>query len=661
MHTPHAIRPAGRGALAVLLLLAAACSDRSEPTSPIGPPHKGGPAVAALTCQASVARRTVECGTPVPSSGASLAIHTLGGQGTYVRIAATGVAYAGGVFSFDATVQNLSDLAFATADGATRHDDGVRVFFHSGPTATGGFGAITVSNETGTGAFTAADQPYFQYGGDIGGIDQGDLGAEGILASAETSTAKEWELAVPGTVTSFSFVLYVRTETPAGTIATVAPQVTGVSPATLVPGASATLTGINFDATPGDNTVTIGGVATTVTGGTGTTSLTVTVPCTASGTPEVQVAADGKKGAGFAHPLAVASHTLAEGEAVVLSDPADVACNEIAASGGTSDYIVAVYNTGSAPLTTTAFQLSGDADDAVAAPDASRIPAPRPARSARQPRPGRSPGLDALMAQARQQRGDELHYQLLEKNRAAHQRLRQRFAGDPRMRPSRDLVAAADPPATASFEVSDITSGDICDNSFTVAATRVYWDGKVAIYEDDANPITAAGNATLAGYYTAIGDQFNDDMEPVVTTNFADPLARDDVTDDNDVLIALFTDVINDNFPGVAGFVVSCDQYPNGVGNTASNFGEFFYALVPTSTTAGYGTSSTMDSWYWSIRATFIHETKHVAAQASRVAGGAAAFEASWLEEGMARHSEEMWAREEVYNVAWEANTGYGS
>src|SRR6202008_4310978 len=137
----------------------------------------------------------------------------------------------------------------------------------------------------------------------------------------------------------------------------------------------------------------------------------------------------------------------------------------------------------------------------VLSPDAARIPAaPRRARAGRAARP---PGRGVLIGRGGGGGGGgggepatEEHYRLLEKNRAAHGRLRQRFANDPRMQPSRDFVAAADPPATATFEVSDISSGDICDNSFTVEATRVYWDGKVAIYEDDDNPITAAGNAT---------------------------------------------------------------------------------------------------------------------------------------------------------------------
>jgi hypothetical protein len=642
----------------LLALVATACADRGPTTPPAAAPPVPAPALA-LECQANVRARTVECVPPAaPPRGPRHHQHTQGGQGTYVRVATSGVGYAGGEFTFSLTVQNLSNLAFATSDGVARHDDGVRVFFHSGPTVTGGAGVITVDNETGTGVFTAADQPYFQYGGKIGGIDQGDLGVDGMLGVGETSTAKTWELAVPATVTTFSFLLLVSTQTTAGAIATSAPQVTSVAPATMVPGTTATLTGINFDGTPASNTVTIGGVAATVTAATITT-LDVTVPCIATGTAAVQVTVATKKGVAFDHPLDVPDITLDEGESAILDGAGEAACNEITATGVTSDYVVAVYNTDGAPLSTSEFQLSGDG---VAGPAPSLAPLPGRRAAAALHRPPAPPlGLDAVMALARERRADELHLDLLERNRAAYQRLRARFGDEPRMRAPRDEASFDPPPATATFQVADLTEADFCDNSFTVDATRVYYDGKLAIYEDDDNPITDAGNATLAAYYDAIGAQFNADMEPVVTGFFGDPLLRDDVTDDNDVVIALFTHVINDNFPGVAGFVVSCDQYPSGVGNTASNHGEYFYAMVPTSTTPGYGSSSTLDAWFWSIRATFIHETKHVAAYSARVAAAAASFESSWLEEGMARHSEELWAREEVYNVAWKANTGYGS
>ena len=198
------------------------------------------------------------------------------------------------------------------------------------------------------------------------------------------------------------------------------------------------------------------------------------------------------------------------------------------------------------------------------------------------------------------------------------------------------------PPATKTIRVVNENGGS-CNSYFEVTATRVYYNGKIAIYEDDATPagLKAGANAAMQDYYNKIGDQFNADMEPVIRNNFGDPLLRDAVTDANGVLIALFTPVINNNFPGVAGFVVSCDQYPNAAGNLASNFGEYFYAYQPTVVGTGYA-SFTPDSWYWSIRATFIHETKHVASQAARVVNNAT-FEASGLEEGTARHAEELW------------------
>lgn len=644
-------RPAAWPALA--LLVVAACSDQPTPPTLIEPTPAP---LNAMACRASVTHLTVSCAS-LGATGANRTVHILGGQGLYVRLASTGVSYAGGTFAFSVTVQNLSNLAFATTDGSTRHDDGVRVFFHTAPFPTAGSGTITVDNETGTGTFTAAGQPYFQYGGDIGGTDQPELGADGILSSNEVSSEKAWSLSVPGTVSEFEFVLYVTMETPAGSVSTVAPQVTSISPDSMRPGESVTLTGYNFHATPASNFVTVDGVEAAVTGGSGTTSLTITVPCVLSNNgAAVQVTQSGMKGVALAHPLVTPKIDLDEGQAAVMTTAADSDCNEITADGATSDYIVTVVNTASSPLSTTSFQLSSDAPPPVG---------PVAARQTRQQSPmfGPPPGLLQRVEMARMQQEDALHYRLLEANREAYQRLRTRFGPQPRSRApgSRSRAMLPPPPAVDTFRISDVFSADICDNSFEVPATRVYYSGRIAIYEDDNNTITAGGNATLAALYDSIGDQYNADMDSVVKTYFSDPLLRDDVTDDNDVLVALFTEIVNDSFPGIAGFVVSCDQYPNGAGNTASNFGEFFYALVPTSVAPGYASSSTMDSWYWSIRATFVHEVKHIAAQARRVFAGAASFESSWLEEGLARHAEELWARDKVYNVPWKGNTGYGS
>jgi hypothetical protein len=648
-------------------LLVAGCVDRDAPLLPDQSFRTPAETVTRLVCMASPADGTVGCDAAVPFGADAI----IGGQGYYVRLASSNVSYAGGIFSFDATVQNLSGQGYATEDGSTRHAGGVKVFFHNDVTVTDGTGEVTVVNPTGTDVFTGVNQPYFQYGGSIGGIEQPELGGDGILSTAEVSSAKNWELSVPATVNTFSFVVYVSTATPGEPMVTMAPQVSGASASPLVPGESVTLTGINFSETPADNAVTLGGAAATVTGAT-ETSLTVTVPCVLSGTRTLEVTTGGMRGVGTAHTVQVPLRSLGVGESLVVTSAAEVGCNELAPTGGNARYVVAVYSTSTTPNSDSPFIFSSDAAGA-ATPVALGDHAPAVV----------TPRTGAAMDQLVTPTGVDRHLDLLEKNRAAYEQLFRRFSGDARMRPSRNVVAAdpVEPPLTRNFRISNIdppAGQTICSSYYVASATRVYYDGKLAIYEDDATPAAfkAANSATMASNYLRIGDQFNADMEPIIRNNFGDVLRRDAITDNNGVLVALFTPLINNIFGGVAGFVVTCDQFPNddandpppggpytssaGATNGASNFGEFFYAYQPVVEGTGYS-GNTADNWYRTIRSTFIHETKHVASQAARVANGSPTWEASWLEEGTARHSEELWMRNAVDNVAWKANTGYGS
>ncbi len=590
--------------------------------------------------------------------------HIYGGQGLYVNLVSSGVTYVSEVFSFDVTVQNVTNLAMATHNGTTRADSGVQVFINSGPNASPA-GTITVNNATGVGTFLTTNQSYYQYGGKIGGIDQGELGADGILSSTEVSSTKNWQFGVPATVTSFTFDVYVSTARPAGTVSTVAPQVSGISPATLVPGASATITGTNFNATFGNNTVTIGGQAATVTAG-NTTSLTVTVPCVLSGSHPVYVTTGGARGSRFTHPLAVAQRTVAVGQALVLTSSTESACNELPSVGGAARYVVSVFNVNSSPSNNAPFQFSADNTAAAPAVSAGKvaIAATPPVRS------------------TAERMSDAAHARLLDQNAQAYRRLRARFGAPGGVQVSRSIQSRVmQAPATRTFRVSDLNAAfpnDICNSYYVVSATLVYDNGKIAIYEDDATPnaFKNSVSTTMAANYVKIGDQFNADMEPIISTNFGDVLRRDAVLDNNGIVVALFTPRINNSFGGTAGFVVSCDQYPNddvsspavggpytgsaGSTNGASNFGEVFYAYQPTDPGLAYS-GNTATNWFRSIRSTFIHETKHLASYAARVANAASSFEDSWLEEGTARHSEELWMRNAVDLVAWKANTGYGT
>lgn len=663
-----------RVAAGVLVLLASACTDRAgvAPTL-VEPPLPPAGSMAVLTCVANVAESSAECFAAEPgggvltsragSGGPSTDVRTLGGQGQFVRLASSNVTSAGGTFSMDVTVQNLSNLALGTSDGATPHAAGLRVFFHSGPTASPS-GTVTVANADGTAMFTGADQPYFEYAGAA-------LGGDEILSSAEVSTSKSWQFSVVGGVTSFSFTVYVRTESPPGTIETVAPQITAISATTLVPGEPVTLTGINFDPNPANNTVRIGGVAVPLQDATAT-QLLVVVPCMATATVGVQVEAGGMAGVPLARALQANQRTIAVGDAFVAT-AGEVECNELTSTGVASRYLVAVYSSNTSPSANSPFEFLADG----LAPARQQVASPSLSTGVV------APALSA--AQRSQREAEDAHYRILEENGRQFERLSARFRGDGRMRPSRNTTAAVvvAPPLTRTFRIANLSppaGQNICSSYYVVSATRVFYDGKLAIYEDDATPAAfqSATSATMASNYQRIGDQFNADMEPIIRNNFGDVLRRDAITDNNGVLVALFTPHINNNVPGVAGFVVSCDQFPNddanspgvggpytaslgAAGNGASNFGEFFYAYQPTVDAAGYNSGNTPDNWYRTVRSTFIHETKHVASQAARVANGAPAFEESWLEEGTARHSEELWMREAVDGEAWKSNIPYGS
>src|SRR5690606_33394761 len=117
---------------------------------------------------------------------------------------------------------------------------------------------------------------------------------------------------------------------------------------------------------------------------------------------------------------------------------------------------------------------------------------------------------------------------------------------------------------------------------------------------------------------------------------------------------------VNTYLAGVAGFTSMCDQFPNDAGNTASNFGEIIYLYQPIVDATGYA-NNTPDNWYRTIRSTVVHELKHLASYAARIANGAPSQESVWLEEGTARLAEELWGRQVVDDLPWKGNHGYGS
>jgi alpha-tubulin suppressor-like RCC1 family protein len=183
--------------LAVVAL--AACAD-SGPVAPPGPAPAEEPVLARLECTADVQAGAVRC------AGADAALPAgvqgdlvLGWQRVTVRMISSGASYDGSAFfTVNVNVQNLLGQPIGTTDGVTEEE--IRVFFTDEPITTGGTGTVTVDNEDGSAMFMGAPQPYHAYGG--------------ILATEETSAAKEWRFAMPNTVLRFAFTVYVSAPVP---------------------------------------------------------------------------------------------------------------------------------------------------------------------------------------------------------------------------------------------------------------------------------------------------------------------------------------------------------------------------------------------------------------------------------------------------------------
>ncbi|HET6229505.1 MAG TPA: PPC domain-containing protein [Longimicrobiaceae bacterium] len=173
-------------------LVFGACSDAGNLAGPAAvAPVEQPAALASLTCTASTQTRTVRCGTS-ESGGARAVI--VGGQNQYVTLTSTNIQVVADTFAFDVTVRNLIPQPLGTTNGTTLDPAGVRVFFTAGPTSTAA-GTVTVANPDGTGTFTAAGQPYYQY--------------SSMLQQDSVTPVKRWKLRFTPEVASFTFQVYV--------------------------------------------------------------------------------------------------------------------------------------------------------------------------------------------------------------------------------------------------------------------------------------------------------------------------------------------------------------------------------------------------------------------------------------------------------------------
>ncbi|MFA6165297.1 MAG: Ig-like domain-containing protein [Gemmatimonadaceae bacterium] len=478
----------------------------------------------------------------------------------------------------------------------------------------------------------------------------------------------------------------IRVRVTANVTAT-SPRITAVTP--LVAGGAAVVTGSNFAATTGGNAVLVEGVQATVTAAT-TTQLNITLPASGWACDNVrpvtlQVNANNETGVATASLRTAVQRTLAVGQSLVLSTASDARCNELSVTGGS--YLVTVYNVARAVAGGEAsFALRGAA---AAAAQADAVAAARTsgARGAQTPTSGAPTPAAAIAARTRAlpeyarigssrfarwqeidraQRSEAAHADVMQRSLAFA-----RSAGSPtawrRLRAATEGAVPASgafanqistPGAITPLKIPNLDAQNFCTSNIAIGA-RTAWVGPHAIIVEDTTSVLN-GTPTLRGQldslYALVGEEFESVMWPILTQSFGNPLVMDQQLSRTGKLVMLFSPRINTMVGGaVTGFVVSCDFFPVSQA-PSSNFGEYFYAFSPTNLASGIS-SGTRDSWMRQIRATIIHEVKHITSFGERFSRNAE-FEELWLEEGLARHAEEQFARS-IYGTAWKANTGY--
>ncbi len=445
-----------------------------------------------------------------------------------------------------------------------------------------------------------------------------------------------------------------------------APVVTAASPA-LRPGAPSVITGANFAQTTSGNQVLVDGLAATVVAASPTqlTILTPTsgFPCGPTRDAFVQVTANSLVGGGLA-PLQVGiRRELRPGQSVVVTNQADVRCNELVPADGR--WVVSVFN-----VTRTAVTPGATGNVLFAVRGVPGGPPGSPAGPAAI-RTLTAPGTFADAAST--DGGTQAHVHDTPEGRraAAHLAVLQRnialAAGAPR---PVAFARSGDPPrssvvgtvgAVTQLKLPNLDAPDFCVSNTAVGFRTVYVGPHVAIVEDTTSVL--GGKPTQRGqvddYLQQIGDEVETRIWSLITTNFGNPLAMDaQLGGPGRLVIVVSPRVTLMQRGSVLAFVANCDLFPPSL-RPSSNAGAFLYAAAPATAASGFGAPDTRDQWLRAMRSTVVHEMKHVAAFAERASRGLALEDVSW-EEGGARIAEELYART-FYGTARGANTRFAA
>jgi uncharacterized protein YjdB len=438
--------------------------------------------------------------------------------------------------------------------------------------------------------------------------------------------------------------------------------ISSVTPATLVPGGNVVISGSGFSATPSANTVTIGGVAATVTGATATqlsVTLSPTYACMPTGNALVSVTASGVT-ATKQQTLQVATPvTLNVGQSASFLDAQSIRCNELAQTGGR--YLISIFNSSTTASSNASVTFNGATSTAASASAATTLPARTSILAAGA---SRSPEEVALRA------GRRDHFAQLERNRQIYAQIR----ADPAVaaaRAARARTLAAGPvtsavtvPLTVGSKVTMhyVQSGSSCNTFVNVTARVVSVTTHGIVLEDSASATAGQIDTEL----NALGQLFENSLYSI-EANFGNINGYDagGALSNAGRVVMLFTpqqNVPSSNGGIVVGHVITCDFAPTAVsGYAGSNQTKIFYARAPTSTSTNASTQDSKGWWNAIMPSTLVHEAKHITAFAERFSRNANTIEESWLEEATAQIASEIYGRSVYTNSSWKGNATYAN
>jgi hypothetical protein len=435
-------------------------------------------------------------------------------------------------------------------------------------------------------------------------------------------------------------------------------NISAIGPAPMTPGTSITIDGTGFDPVATGDVVTIDGQSAPVTSATATrivAAIPSLIPCQPTHEARIQVTANGATAFARQTMQAGVQRPMAVGATVVLTSAADISCSELSPASGR--YVVNVINPFTVPTALTAFHLVGATSIPAGTTFSPNIFTLR--QTIRVPEATRPPAGDAAATVTR----TAAHLVQLESNRAIYALMKKNFRRIPKTSISggaapHPLTIVPTVGQTRTFRVLNpstaLGASANCTDYTEITARAVYVGTRAIVYEDVAAPL----HGQMDSYFTALGQEFDNTMYPSDAAYFGDPLITDPSTDNDQHLNMVFTPAVPSS---LLGFVVSCDFFPQSLNNTASNLGENFYARVPKVAGTGFN-DDTPDRWYRTIRATVVHEVKHIASYGAHLVNGASSFEESWLEESTAMVAEEVWGRDRIYaGATWKGNMLYSS